>query len=247
MLLVWIIIFSSLGSIGAIITAALFLLIREPIQKILIPCLISFASGTLLTAALLGLIPHALNHLDPQTTLLTVLIGIFLFFLLEKTITWRHCHDMECEIHRTVGPMIIVGDAFHNATDGLVIASSFLISIPIGIATTISVIAHEIPQEVGDFALLLHSGYSRRKALLLNLLSSITTLPVAILAYFALDSMREVIPYVMAISAASFLYIALTDIYPELHSKVGLKDEIREFIIMILGAGTIIALLQFHH
>ena len=247
MLLVWIIIFSSLGSIGAVITATVFLLMREPVQKLLIPCLISFASGTLLTAALLGLIPHALEHLDPRTTLSTVLVGIFLFFLLEKTVIWRHCHDMECEAHRTVGPMIIIGDAFHNAVDGLVIAGSFLISIPIGIAATISVIAHEIPQEVGDFALLLHSGYSKRKALILNLLSSITTIPVAILAYFALDTMRTVIPYVMAISASSFLYIALTDIYPELHSKVGLKDELREMIMMLLGAGIIIILLQFHH
>jgi zinc and cadmium transporter len=247
MLLLWIIIFSSLGSVGAVITATLFLLIREPIQKILVPCLISFASGTLLTAALLGLIPHALNSLDAQTTLLTVLIGIFLFFLLEKTITWRHCHDMECEIHKTVGPMIIVGDAFHNAVDGVVIASSFMISIPIGIAATISVIAHEIPQEVGDFALLLHSGYSRRKALALNLLSSISTLPVAILTYFALETVQQIIPYVMAISASSFLYIALTDIYPELHSKVGFKDEIREFMMMVLGAIAIIILLQFNH
>ncbi|MHA1994151.1 MAG: ZIP family metal transporter [Candidatus Hodarchaeales archaeon] len=246
MLLIWIIIFSSLGSIGAVITATAFLLIREPIQNRLIPSLISFASGTLLTAALLGLIPHALEHLDSETALLTVLVGIFLFFLLEKTIVWRHCHDMECEAHRTVGPMIIIGDAFHNAVDGLIIAASFLISIPIGVAATLSVIAHEIPQEIGDFALLLHSGYSRRKAFTLNLLSSISTIPTAILAYFALDTLSEVIPYVMAISASSFLYIALTDIYPELHSKVGLKDEVRELIMMLLGAGIIIILLQFH-
>ena len=173
MLLIWIIIFSSLGSVGAVITATAFLLIREPIQKFLIPSLISFASGTLLTAALLGLIPHALEHLDPKTALTTVLAGIFLFFVLEKTIIWRHCHDMECDAHRTMGPMIIIGDAVHNGVDGLVITASFLISIPIGIAATISVIAHEIPQEIGDFALLLHSGYSKRKALVLNLLSSI--------------------------------------------------------------------------
>ena len=153
---------------------------------------------------------------------------------------------MECDAHRTLGPMIIIGDAFHNAVDGLVIAGSFLISIPIGIAATLSVIAHEIPQEIGDFALLLHSGYSRRKALVLNLLSSVSTITVAILAYFALDTMRNIIPYVMAISAASFLYIALTDIYPELHSKVGIKDELREIIMMVSGAGIIIFLLQFH-
>ncbi len=246
MLLIWIIVFSSLGSIGAVLTATGFLLIREPIQKFLIPSLISFASGTLLTAALLGLIPHALEHLDVQTALTTVLVGIFLFFILEKTIIWRHCHDMDCTAHRTVGSMIIIGDAFHNAVDGLVIATSFLISIPIGIAATLSVIAHEIPQEIGDFALLLHSGYSRRKALILNLLSSISTIPTAIIAFFALDTIQSVIPYVMAISASSFLYIALTDIYPELHSRVGLMDELREVIMMVLGAGIIIILLQFH-
>ena len=246
MLLIWIIIFSSLGSVGAVITATAFLLIREPIKNFLIPSLISFACGTLLTAALLGLIPHELEHLDPKTALTTVLAGIFLFFVLEKTIIWRHCHDMECDAHRTMGPMIIIGDAVHNGVDGLVITASFLISIPIGIAATISVIAHEIPQEIGDFALLLHSGYSKRKALVLNLLSSISTIPVAILAYFALDTVQNVIPYIMAISAASFLYIALTDIYPELHSEVGIKDELREVIMMILGAGVIIFLLQFH-
>ncbi len=247
MLLIWIIICSSLGSIGAVITATGFLLIREPIQKFLIPSLIAFASGTLLTAALLGLIPHALEHLNPQKVLSTVLVGIFLFFLLEKTIIWRHCHDMECEAHRTVGPMIIIGDAFHNAVDGLVITASFLISIPVGIAATISVIAHEIPQEIGDFALLLHSGYSKRKALILNLLSSISTIPVAILAFFALNTIQTIIPYIMAISAASFLYIALTDIYPELHSKVSFKEELRESIMMILGSAIIILLLQFNH
>jgi len=168
------------------------------------------------------------------------------FFLLEKLVIWRHCHNMECPVHGAAGPMILIGDALHNATDGLVIAASFLSSIPIGIAAGISIIAHEIPQEVGDFAILLYDGYSKRKALSLNILSSLSTIPAAILAYYALETVHAAIPYVMAISAASFLYVALTDLYPELHRKVGFLYAIRQFLMMLAGVGTIIVFLQFH-
>lgn len=142
--------------------------------------------------------------------------------------------------------MILIGDAFHNAADGLVIAASFLVSIPIGVAAAISVIAHEIPQEVGDFAILLHDGYSKRRALMLNSLSSLCTVPVAIFAYYALEIVSAAIPYAMAISAASFIYIALTDLYPELHRKFGFQYNIRQFLMMLAGIGTILFLLQFH-
>lgn len=246
MLILWITLFSLLGSVGAIVTAAAFLLLQEKIQKILIPCLIAYATGTLLTAALLGLIPHALEHSSAHSVLSTVLVGIILFFLLEKLVIWRHCHDVECEVHGVAGPMILIGDVFHNAIDGVVIAASFLSSIPVGIAAAISVIAHEIPQEIGDFAILLHGGYSKRKALSLNILSSLSTVPAAILAYYALDIVRSAIPYVMAISVASFLYIALTDLYPELHRKIGFWSVIRQFLMMLAGIGTIVLFLQFH-
>jgi zinc and cadmium transporter len=246
MLILWITFFSLLGSVGAIVTAAAFLLLREKIQKILIPCLVSYATGTLLAAALLGLLSHALEITSPLPILSTVLVGIVVFFLLEKLVVWRHCHDVECDVHGLAGPMILIGDAFHNATDGLVIAASFLSSVPIGIAAGVSIIAHEIPQEVGDFAILLHGGYSKRKALLLNVLSSLSTVPAAILAYYALEIMRAAIPYVMAFSAASFLYIALTDLYPELHEKVGFGSAIRQFLLMLAGIGTMILFLQFH-
>ncbi len=238
MLILWIVLFSLLGSVGAIITATAFLLLREGAQKILVPCLISYATGTLLTAALLGLMPSAIETASPIVVLSTVLVGIIVFFLLEKLVIWRHCHDVECSVHGVAGPMILIGDAFHNATDGLVIAASFLSSIPIELAAGISIIAHEIPQEVGDFAILLHGGYSKRKALLLNVLSSLSTIPVAILAYYALEIVAVAIPYVMAFSASSFLYIALTDLYPELHSKPGFKSAMLQFLLMLAGVGT---------
>jgi zinc and cadmium transporter len=246
MLILWVVLMSLLGSIGSIVMAATFLLFQEKRQKALIPCLISYASGTLLTAALLGLIPHALKHATTFPVLSTVLIGIILFFLLEKLLIWRHCHDAECEMHGTAGPMLLVGDAFHNLTDGVVIAASFLSSIPIGIAASLSVIAHEIPQEVSDFAILIHNGYSMKKALSLNIVSSLSTIPGAILGYYALGVVHSAIPYAMAISASSFLYIALADLTPELHLRVGFLQAIRQFLLILAGAGTIILFLQFH-
>jgi zinc and cadmium transporter len=176
----------------------------------------------------------------------TVLIGIVVFFLLEKLVIWHHCHDIKCEAHGAAGPIILVGDVFHNATDGLVIAAGFLTSIPIGVAAGISIIAHEIPQEVGDFAVLLHGGYPKRKALLLNVLSSLSTLPAAIFAYYALDVARSAVPYVMAFSASSFLYIALTDLYPQLHKKTEFKSTIEQILMILSGIGVMVILLVLH-
>jgi len=176
----------------------------------------------------------------------TVLAGIVLFFILEKLMIWRHCHDRRCKAHMTAAPMILLGDAFHNLTDGLVIAASFLSSIPIGIVAGLSIIAHEIPQEVGDFGILLHGGYSKRKALLLNTLSGLSTIPGAIIAYYALEIINQAIPYVMAISASSFLYIGLADLTPELHRSVRFRHAISQFILLLAGIGTILIFLQFH-
>lgn len=247
MTLFWIILFSLLGSVGAILIAALFLLFKERLRKLLVPYLIAYATGTLLTAALLGLIPHALEHTGAEQVFGTVLIGIIIFFILEKILLWRHCHDPKCtEHHHTTAPLILIGDAFHNSTDGLVIAASFLVSVPLGIAVGLSVIAHEIPQEVGDFAILLHSGYSRSKALFWNIISSLSTLPVAIISYYALAQVKMAIPYVMAISAASFLYIALADISPELHKKFKGESGIIQVIIMFTGVLTMLLIIQMH-
>jgi len=166
--------------------------------------------------------------------------------LLEKLILWRHCHNEECDIHTAAGPLILFGDAFHNFVDGVVIAAAFLISIPLGTATALAVIAHEVPQEVGDFGILLDSGYSKKKALLYNFLSSVTTLPGAIIAYFYLITMKEAVPYILALSAASFIYIALADLIPSLHKKVGLGTSIRQIILILAGVATIL-FFRMHH
>jgi zinc and cadmium transporter len=234
-----ILLFSVLGSIGSVGGAALFLLFPERVRKTLVPSLISYATGTLLGAAFLGMIPHAFKHSRASSILTTILIGIVLFFLLEKLVIWRHCHEGECEIHGTAGPLILFGDAFHNFVDGVVIAAAFLISIPLGVATALAVIAHEVPQEIGDFAILLDSGYSRQKAFLYNILSSSATLPAAIISYFSLKATQAVIPYIIALSAGSFIYIAMADLIPELHKRFGVGTSVRQFILLILGIGTI--------
>lgn len=242
-----IILFSLLGAIGAIMIAGIFLLLKEKTQKILIPCLISYATGTLLATALLGLIPHAIEKAPLISVLSSVLGGIVFFFLLEKLLIWRHCHNKECKVHKPAGPMILIGDALHNFTDGVVIAASFLSSISLGIVVGLSIIAHEIPQEVGDFAILLHSGYSKKRAFLVNILSGLSALLGAILAYYFLEALQGFVPYIMAISASSFLYVALADLSPQLHQKVGLGFAIRQFFLMLAGILTIVLILQFDH
>jgi len=239
MLLTWIIVFSVLGSVGAIAGAALLFLFPEGTRKTLLPCLLSYATGTLLGAAFLGMIPKCLNQATPLAISATVLAGIVLFFVLEKIIIWRHCHDLECEAHSAAGPLILIGDAFHNFVDGFVIAAAFLTSVPLGIAASLAVIAHEIPQEVGDFAILLDNGYSRTRALILNLLSSLTTLPGAVIAYYFLAAVQEAIPFILAISAASFIYIAVADLVPSLHRQAGLRSGLIQFALMLAGIATI--------
>jgi zinc and cadmium transporter len=244
MLIFWIIIFSFLGSAGSILTASIFLRIKREKQERLIPCLISYATGTLLTAALLGMIAQAINRSNPTLVLSFVLGGLILFFLLEKLVIWRHCHRMQCEIHGSAGPILLIGDSFHNFIDGVVIAASFIISFPIGLIVSVSVIAHEIPQEVGDFAILLDSGYSKKKAFGFNLISSLTTLPAAIIGYYVLEGISSIIPFILAISAASFIYIALTDLTPGLHNRSSLGASVRQLILILAGIGTIVLILS---
>jgi zinc and cadmium transporter len=246
MLLVWIMVFSLLGSAGAIACAALLLIFPEKTRKNLLPNLLSYATGTLLGAAFLGMIPAGLEATTPRALSTTVLAGIVMFFLLEKIIIWRHCHELECEVHGTAGPLILIGDAFHNFVDGFVIASAFLTSIPLGIAASLAVIAHEIPQEVGDFAILLENGYSRARALFLNTLSSVSTLPGAVIAYFFLSKVQEAVPFILAISASSFIYIAIADLVPTLHRQVGLLPGARQIILLLVGIFTIF-LFQLSH
>jgi zinc and cadmium transporter len=242
-MLAWIIGFAILGSLGAIAGAGLIMLFPDSIRKAFVPALVSYAAGTLLGAAFLGMLPSALKQASPFPVMATVLAGVMMFFVLEKLVLWRHCHDSECLVHSSAAPLILIGDAFHNFVDGVVIAAAFLVSIPLGISTSLAVIAHEIPQEVGDFAILLDSGYGRIRALLFNSLSAAATLPGALVAWFWLGETRQAVPYILALSASSFIYIATADIIPGLHRQVSAASSMRQLFLMVAGIGTI---LLFH-
>jgi zinc and cadmium transporter len=238
-MLTWIIGFGLLGSLGAICAAALFLLFPENVRRFALPALISYATGTLLGAAFLGMIPAALSQAPVLPVMTAVLIGMVLFFVLEKLVLWRHSHDDPDEARGSAGPLILFGDSLHNFVDGVVIAVAFMTSIPLGIATALAVIAHEIPQEVGEFAILLDAGYGRARALALNALSASMTLPGGILAYFWLSGAQQAVPYVLGLSAASFIYIASADLIPSLNRQQTAAGSIRQFVLLVAGIATI--------
>ncbi len=225
-----------LGSVGGTALAGLLLLIDSKKLEIISTYLMYLSGGTLLGAAFLGMIPEAVSMSDSKMILQSVLFGILFFFLLEKIILWRSCGNKDCERHmNAAAPIILIGDAFHNAIDGVVIAASFLTSKELGIFVTLSVILHEIPQELGDFGILIKSGYSRNKAFFYNVLSSATAIIFGVVAFYTLDSLKPLIPYVLAFSASSFLYIALADLIPEMHRKTSFKSSISQVILILLG------------
>jgi zinc and cadmium transporter len=234
------------GSILSIAIAALFAL-SAPASWV--PALVSFAIGALLGAVFLEILPHAIGTAGSlQSVFATVLGGILGFFVLEKLVLWRHCHIEDCEAHDhhadpndhgRSGLMIIIGDAFHNFVDGVLIAAAFLQSTELGIVTAAAIIAHEIPQEIGDFVILLHSGYSKTAALALNLLSSLAMLAGALLAYFTLQAAQGWIATVLALAAASMIYVAVADLIPGLHRRPELGATAQQVVLIALGVGLI--------
>jgi zinc and cadmium transporter len=235
---------SILGSLGGVLTASIFLLLGDGLRVRLLPWLISYAVGTLLGVALLALLPEALAGLESQKAMPTLLAGILAFFLLEKLVLWRHCHDAhECEVHTSsAASLVIVGDAFHTFVDGAVIAAAVVTSVPLGITTALAVATHEIPQEVGDVAILLRAGYSRMRAFTLNLLSGLGGILGAIAMIFASKALPHALPYVLAFAAGNFLYVAMADLIPDLH-RGGLEGgPIRQLVLIAVGVFTIMML-----
>jgi zinc and cadmium transporter len=229
---------SLLGSLGGLLVASGLLLFPDSVRARLIPWLVSYAVGALLGVALLALLPEALGVLPSTYVFQAVLGGILLFFVLEKLVLWRHCHTDECEVHGAAASLVLIGDAFHNFVDGAMIGSAVLTSLPLGVSTALAVAAHEVPQEVGDFAVLLHSGYSRRRALLLNVLSGISGVAGALLAVLVVESAPRAKPYLLCIAAASFLYVAMADLIPDLHSGRIEGSAFRQLALVALGIAT---------
>ena len=264
-LLGWIVLFTAIGGFMSALAASLFLVVPDRVRTRVLPHLVSFATGALLSAALLGLLPHAIESAGISRTHeigLTLLGGLLLFFVLEKMVLWRHCHADVCEVHVNPEPhahahghnhhhghnhahdqrrdqasamLILIGDGFHNVLDGVLIAAAFMTDVHLGVVTAMAVCAHEIPQEVGDLAILLNGGMGRRRALTLNLLTSVTSVLGGVLAYFAMAQVQEALPYVIAIAASSFLYIAVADLIPGLHRKVDPGSGAWQFLYIVLG------------
>jgi zinc and cadmium transporter len=231
------------GSVGGLVVASILLAFHRDVRDRVVPWLVSYAVGSLLGAALLGLMPEALERLPPATALGTLLAGILTFFILEKLVLWRHCHDAdECTVHKSTATLIIVGDAVHTLVDGVVIAAAVLVSPALGVATAFAVIAHEVPQEAGDFAVLLAAGYSRRRALILNVTSAAGGLVgAAAMLLFASDAPR-LVPFVLAFAAGNFMYVAMADLIPTLHRGQLDSNATRQVTLVTLGILTIWAL-----
>jgi zinc and cadmium transporter len=234
------------GGLGAVLLAGTVLVVNASLMDRALPRLISFSTGALLGAALLGMVPHAAEVLPVSTVTLVVLGSLILFFVLEKLLVWRHCHKNDCDVHANSGPLLLVGDAFHNFVDGVVIAGAFLNSTPLGITVALSTIAHEVPQELGEYMVYLHSGYTRRRALFLNCVTSLTSVVGAVIGYFFLSQMRAAGPYLLAFAAAGFLYVALADLVPAQRGRMSLGLTSLDLLLVVAGIGVIALVAQGH-
>ena len=212
-----------------------FIGLKENVLKRILMALVSFASGTLLGGALLHLLPEASTNLDATTISYYVILGIVSFFALEKFLYWRHCHEEECPVHMFVY-LNLVGDGIHNFIDGMVIAATFMLRFDLGITTTLAVIFHEIPQEIGDFGVLIYGGFSKNRALVYNFISAITAILGATTTYF-LTYVQSVETLLVPFAAGGFIYIAATDLMPELHKKFQAVGSVVQLLAITLGIG----------
>ena len=239
MLLAWIIGFSLLGSVGALSLAALLLVVPAERRQGALPAFLGYATGVLLATAFLGILPEALEALAPQRVFATLLGAIVVFFVLEKLIRWHHHNG---HTHKAAGPLVLMGDAVHILVDGVVVAAAFLTSVPLGIAAGIAVAAHEIAHKLGDYAILLDSGYSPWSAYRLSLLTSLPGPIGAVVAYFSLGPIQGVGPYLLAVAAGSFIYIANADLVPELQARPGPTSFLMQVAWLVIGIGTVLVL-----
>jgi zinc and cadmium transporter len=226
-ILISVIIVSLISFVGV-----LFLALKDKVLSKILLWLVALAIGALLGGAFLHLLPESAAQLKIEHVGILFLVGLMLFFVLEKFIHWRHCHEKNCKVH-AFSHLILVGDGLHNFIDGLVIAAAYLVNLSLGITTTLAIILHEIPQEIGDFGVLIHGGFKKKKALFYNFLSALTAVVGAIVGYFLGTGIN--MSFLLPIAAGGFVYIAATDLIPELHKKSKPHESITQFIFIIIG------------
>ena len=232
-ILLWIIISTFLISMIAFI-GILTLSMKEELIKKIVSFLVSLSAGALMGGAFLHLMPEAVEKSEDPGIFIYVLVGFTLFFLVEKLLCWRHCHEGKCPVH-TFAYMNLLGDGVHNFIDGLIISASFVTNIPLGIATTIAVALHEIPQEIGDFGVLVYGGIKRTRALLLNFVCAITAVLGGVFGYFLSDYMGSSILFLLPFAAGGFVYIAASDLIPEIRKEVDIRKSLLSLGIFITG------------
>jgi zinc and cadmium transporter len=244
--LAWIVLATLVSGVLSVLAAGVFLALPARAREGALPHLVSFATGALLGAALLALIPHAVLGAGSERVHevgIALIAGIALFFVLEKFLLWRHCHDDHCDEHTVSGGHSHQDHSHEHArrkaSDGVLIAAAFLTDLHLGLVTTVAIMAHEIPQEVGNFAVLLHSGVPRARALLLNLLTSFTAVIGGVVGYFALGAALAALPFALAVAAASLLYVAVADLIPGLHRRVDARSSVTQVILIGLGVAVI--------
>ena len=232
---------------GGVLSLGIAALAAFRVQARWIPTLVSYAVGALLAAVFIDILPHVFESTKNTARVAAcILFGILAFFVLEKLLIWRHHHHggeeaadhghkAELGDHGRSGWMIMAGDTFHNFTDGIIISSAFIADPRLGVVTSIAIIAHEIPQEIGDFLILLHSGFSKRRALLVNGISGLAMVAGALLGYFALSQVQQWIPEILAIAAASMIYVAVADLIPGLHKRTALGESLGQVGFIGLG------------
>jgi len=228
----------AIGLIAFVGTFSLYL--REKLLKRLMMILVSFSAGTLLAGGLFHLLAESITMVGIDTAFIVLLVGFSMFFLLERLLFWHHCHDGHCEVHNFTY-LILIGDGVHNFIDGLVIAASFIVSIPFGVVTTLLIIGHEIPQELGDFGALIYGGMEKKKALFFNLGSQLTGIIGGIVGFF-LAGLGSFTPLLLPIAAGGFLYIAASDLIPELHKETNMKKSMMSFFFFLIGIGFMVSI-----
>ena len=234
MVLFWILTSTFLVSLISLV-GIFTLSIKDNLLHKMLFCLIGFSAGALIGSAFLHILPEALQKTDSITVFYYLIFGIILFFLMERYLHWRHCHEQgACKIHAFTY-LNLVGDGFHNFIDGMVIAASFMVSLKLGLVTTLAIILHEIPQELGDFAVLIYGGFTKKKALLFNFASALMAVIGAITGYFITDLIRNFANFILPFTAGGFIYIATSDLIPELHKESNLKRSTASFFAFLLG------------
>ncbi|MFZ2025303.1 MAG: ZIP family metal transporter [Microgenomates group bacterium] len=230
----------SLGGLAGVVTFSL----KEKVLNKILMSLVALSAGALMGGAFIHLLPESVDMMDPMMAFGIVLFSFVCFFFIEKLLHWRHCHKGHCDVH-TFGYMNLIGDGVHNFIDGLIIAATFMTSIPLGIATTLTVAMHEIPQEIGDFGVLLYSGFEKKKALISNFFVACIAILGGVTGYFLSLYAEHFIAYLLPFAAGGFIYIAASDLMPEIRKEQSLKRTIASFGMFLVGIAIMILVKMF--